>query len=43
MRIETSSEDEYLSNAPEDWQDALRRMRQILSDNLPSGFEEGLS
>ena len=43
MRIEASSVEDYLSKAPEDRQDALRRMRQILSDNLPPGFEEGLS
>ena len=43
MRIEASSVEDYLSKAPEDRQEALRRMRQILSDNLPSGFEEGLS
>lgn len=43
MRIEASSVEDYLSKAPEDRQDALRRMRQILSDNLPSGFEERLS
>ena len=43
MKIEAKSVDEYVSNAPEERQDALRRMREVLRDNLPKGFSEELS
>ena len=43
MKIEAKSVDEYVNKAPEERQDALRRMRAVLRDNLPEGFAEELS
>jgi len=43
MKIEATSVDEYVSKAPEERQDALRRMREVLRENLPKGFSEELS
>ncbi len=43
MKISATSVDEYLPQAPEDRQEALRRMRNLLRDHLPDGFSECLS
>ena len=43
MKIAAKSVDEYLAKAPEDWQEALHRLRNLLRDHLPEGFSECLS
>ena len=43
MKIEANSVEDYLNNAPNERQEALRRMREVLRDNLPQGFSEELS
>ena len=35
MKIEATSVDDYLAKAPEDRQEALHRMRNLLRDHLP--------
>ena len=43
MKIEASSPDEYVSKLPEDRQEAVQKLREVLQQNLPSGFEETIS
>ena len=38
----TNSIDTYINRFPEDRQEALKNLRQILQKNLPAGFEETL-
>jgi hypothetical protein len=35
--------EEYLASLPEDRREAVRAVRQVVLDNLPDGFEEGMS
>lgn len=43
MRSEAKSFDDYIKEAPEDRQEALAKLRQVINKNLPKGFEEGMS
>ncbi|MFV8224553.1 DUF1801 domain-containing protein [Christiangramia aquimixticola] len=43
MKIEASSPAEYISHAPSERHDALNKLRQLIRDNIPEGFEETLS
>jgi hypothetical protein len=38
-----TSAEEYLASLPEDRREAVRAVRQVVLDNLPDGFEEGMS
>ncbi len=40
MRIESNSVEEYIEGAQEDRKDALLKLRSVIVDNLPDGFEE---
>ena len=40
MQSNAATPDEYIAGLPEDRKEAVRRLRQILRDNLPEGFEE---
>lgn len=42
MKYEATSPDDYISQTPEDRQEALKKLRNIISRNLPKGFEEGM-
>jgi uncharacterized protein YdhG (YjbR/CyaY superfamily) len=42
MTIKADTFDEYLSQVPEERKEAIARLRQVLKDNLPVGFEEGI-
>ena len=42
MQYESNSVEEYLDLIPEDRREALTKIRKLLSDNIPSGFEETL-
>lgn len=43
MKIAASSVDEYIQNAPDERQAPLNKLRQVVNDNLPEGFEEQLN
>lgn len=40
MKHEATTPDEYLSQLPEERQAPMQRLRQVLTDHLPDGFEE---
>ena len=43
MKIEATSVEDYINQAPEERQAALGQMREVLRDNLPQGLSEALS
>lgn len=43
MRYESESPEDYISQLPEDRQEAIRQLRSTIKGNLPSGFEETMS
>ena len=43
MKIEAQSVQEYLENLPEERKEPIEKLRKIISENLPKGFEEQLS
>ena len=43
MKIEATSTDEYLSKLPEDRRRAVEKLRLVLRNNLPEGFEETIN
>lgn len=43
MRYEANSPEEYISQLPEDRQEAIKKLRKIITENLPAGFEETMS
>lgn len=43
MKIEAQSVQEYLENLPEERREPIEKLRKIISENLPNGFEEQLS
>ncbi|MEM1328459.1 MAG: DUF1801 domain-containing protein [Bacteroidota bacterium] len=43
MTIKANSPEAYISKLPEERQAAFARLRQILKDHLPEGFEEQMS
>ena len=42
MKIEANSPDDYISKLPEDRQAAVKKLRDTIKDNLPTGFKETL-
>ena len=42
MQYNASSPEDYIQQVPEERQDALKKLRTVIKDNLPSGFEEGM-
>lgn len=42
MQFEAQSPEDYISQVPEERQDSLKKLRQVIKDNLPNGFEEGM-
>ncbi|MBV7269005.1 DUF1801 domain-containing protein [Winogradskyella luteola] len=42
MQYEATSPADYISQVPEERQDTLKKLRKVISDNLPKGFEEGM-
>lgn len=40
MKIEANTPDEYILNAPEERQEALSKLRSVILENLPDGFQE---
>jgi uncharacterized protein YdhG (YjbR/CyaY superfamily) len=43
MKIEATTTDEYLSKLPEDRRRAVEKLRLVLRNNLPEGFEETIN
>lgn len=43
MKIEASTPDEYIAQLAEKRQQAVSKLREIIKNNLPNGFEETLS
>lgn len=43
MTYEANTPEEYIAQLPEDRQPAVERLRSIIKENLPSGFEEGIN
>lgn len=42
MEYKATSPEDYISQVPEERQDNLEKLRKIIKQNLPKGFEEGL-
>lgn len=40
MKIEADSPEEYISKVPEDRKEPLAKLRAVIKNNLPDGFEE---
>lgn len=43
MTINAKTVDEYISKVPQERTDAIRRLRDTVKNNLPEGFEEGIT
>ncbi len=43
MQIKASSPDEYISLLPEDRKAAMQKLREVILQNIPEGFEETMS
>lgn len=43
MTYEATTVEDYINQLPEDRQIAIKKLRQIILDNLPKGFEEGIT
>ena len=43
MKIEAKSPDDYISKLPEDRQEVLSKLREVVLANLPEGFSEEMS
>lgn len=42
MQYKATSPEDYISQVPEDRQPVLKKLRQVINDHLPKGFEEGI-
>ena len=43
MRSEASTVDQYLAELPDDRRQAIERVREVVSENLPDGYEEAMN
>lgn len=43
MISNVKSPDEYINEAPEERRDSLIKLRNVIKENLPTGFKEGMS
>lgn len=43
MKIQAETPDEYVAQLSQDRKEAINRLRKVLKENLPSGFEEEMS
>lgn len=43
MRIQANTPEEYIEKLPEERKEAFRKLRQIILENLPKGFEETIT
>ncbi|MCF7559392.1 DUF1801 domain-containing protein [Sabulilitoribacter multivorans] len=42
MQYKATSPEDYISQVPAERQDALKKLRKVINDSLPKGFEEGI-
>ena len=42
MQYDATSPEDYISQVPEERQGTLKKLRKVIKDNLPKGFEEGI-
>ncbi|WP_040252451.1 DUF1801 domain-containing protein [Psychroserpens mesophilus] len=42
MQYKATTPEDYIKQVPEERQDALKKLRKVIHDNLPKGFEEGI-
>ncbi|QOD59818.1 DUF1801 domain-containing protein [Polaribacter haliotis] len=42
MQYKANSPEDYISQVPEERQEALKKLRKIIKENLPKDFEEGM-
>lgn len=42
MQYKANTPEEYISQLPEERQEAIKRIREVINKNLPKGFEEGI-
>lgn len=42
MTYEATSPEDYISQTPEERHGTLKKLRKVINDNLPEGFEEGI-
>ena len=42
MQYKAISPEDYINQVPKERQDALKRLRKTINDNLPKGFKEGI-
>ncbi len=43
MQSKATTPEQYLNELPEERQEPVRKLRQVIKDNLPPGFEETMS
>lgn len=43
MKYKANNPEEYIAQVPEERQDAMHKLRKLMVDNLPEGFEEQMS
>ncbi|MDY2586040.1 DUF1801 domain-containing protein [Winogradskyella aquimaris] len=42
MQYDATSPEDYINQVPVERQETLKKLRQVINDNLPKGFEEGI-
>lgn len=42
MQYESISPEDYISQVPEERRETLKKLRKVIKENLPNGFEEGI-
>lgn len=43
MKYEANTPQEYVDQLPEDRQPVIQKLRKVITENLPDGFEEGIN
>ncbi|PTM06867.1 MAG: hypothetical protein DA407_11210 [Bacteroidetes bacterium] len=43
MQYRADSPEDYISQIPEERQEVMKKLRKVIQDNLPKGFEEGMN
>lgn len=43
MKYEASSPEEYIAQLPQDRKEVIEKLRSIIKENLPAGYEEGIN
>ena len=43
MQYKATSPEDYISQIPKEREEAMKKLRKVIQDNLPKGFEEGMN